>query len=82
MHDLKVCIGSACHIKGSYNVIQVFQQLIEENKLHDAIEIGGIFCMKQCQHGVAVSLDGEIFNVTPENAYQFFQETILPKVSA
>ena len=28
---LNVCIGSSCHLKGSYNVIQVFQKMIEEN---------------------------------------------------
>ena len=30
---ITVCIGSSCHLKGSYNVIQAFQQMIEEGRL-------------------------------------------------
>jgi NADH:ubiquinone oxidoreductase subunit E len=37
MVELTVCIGSACYLKGSYNVIQTFQQIIEEKSLHDRI---------------------------------------------
>ena len=40
---LNVCIGSSCHLKGSYNVIQVFQKMIEENSLHDKVEFSATF---------------------------------------
>ena len=43
MVNLSVCIGSACHIKGSYNMISMFQQMIEENQLHDKVELKGVF---------------------------------------
>lgn len=82
MHELHVCIGSACHIKGSYNVIQAFQQLIEENNLHDRVEMKAQFCMKRCQKGVSVLLDGESFSVSPEIAKEFFNSTLLPKITA
>ena len=48
MVNLSVCIGSACHIKGSYNMISMFQQMIEENQLHDKVELKGVFCMGNC----------------------------------
>ncbi|MGN0592047.1 MAG: (2Fe-2S) ferredoxin domain-containing protein, partial [Ruminococcus sp.] len=35
MVELNVCIGSSCHLKGSYNIIHTFQHLIEEKGLHD-----------------------------------------------
>jgi len=30
MLEIKICVGSSCHLKGSYNVINEFQHLIEE----------------------------------------------------
>lgn len=79
MIELSVCIGSACHLKGSYNVVQTFQQLIEENHLHDKIDFKANFCMKNCDHpGVAVSLNGEKTNIVPEYARDFFRDSVLP----
>ena len=78
MRDLNVCIGSSCHLKGSYNVIQTFQQLIEERGLHDKIKLKAVFCLKQCgEGGVAVRFDGNVYHVEPENALLFFNNTIL-----
>lgn len=81
MIELSVCVGSSCHIKGSYNVIQTFQQFIEENKLHGKIDFKANFCMKQCTNqGVAVTVDGKTYNVAPEEARLFFKENVLPLV--
>lgn len=80
MLELNVCIGSSCHLKGSYNVIQAFQQSIEEEGLHDKVEMKAQFCMKQCQNGVSVAIGGEVHSVSPETARQFFRETVLPNV--
>lgn len=79
MVELCVCIGSSCHLKGSYNIIQVFQQIIEENSLHNKIDFKATFCMKQCQNkGVAVSIDGKEYDLIPEMAREFFTTTIIP----
>ena len=81
MIELSVCIGSSCHIKGSYNVIQTFQQMIEENNLHGQVDFKGTFCMKQCDKpGVALALDNDKFNIDPAQARTFFKENVLPKV--
>ena len=79
MLELRVCIGSACHLKGSYNIVQAFQQLIEENGLHEKIDFKSAFCMKQCGNpGVRVSLNGEIHHVMAEAARDFFTKQIVP----
>jgi NADH:ubiquinone oxidoreductase subunit E len=79
MMKLNVCIGSSCHLKGSYNVIQVFQQMIEENSLHDKIDFNATFCAKQCQNpGVTVSIDGDKYNIVPETAREFFKNKVIP----
>ncbi|MDR1388505.1 MAG: (2Fe-2S) ferredoxin domain-containing protein [Treponema sp.] len=76
--ELSVCIGSSCHIKGAYNVIQTFQQLIEEHRLHDKIDFKSSFCMKQCrQSGVAVHINGEEHQVSPESAAGFFAARVM-----
>ncbi|MEA4899104.1 MAG: (2Fe-2S) ferredoxin domain-containing protein [Christensenellaceae bacterium] len=81
MVDVCVCIGTSCHLKGSYNVIQTFQQLIEERKLHDRVNMRPQFCMNQCRRGVSVQVDGEVFGVSPDGAKGFFETTVLARVA-
>ncbi len=75
-----VCIGSSCHIKGSRQVVEQLQYLINENGLSDKVELGGTFCMGKCQQGVCVTVDGEFYSVTPETAESFFVNNIKGKL--
>lgn len=75
-----VCIGSSCHIKGSRQVVEEFQYLIAQNSLKEKVELGGTFCMGECQKGVCVNVDDKFFSVTPETAKDFFEKEILGKV--
>ena len=77
---ITVCIGSSCHIKGSRQVVEQLQYLISENKLGDKIELGGTFCMGQCQQGVCVTVDDDFYSVTPDSVNEFFNENVLEKV--
>ena len=77
---ITVCIGSSCHIKGSRQVVEKFQNLIAENNLGDKVELGGAFCIGECQHGVCVTVDGNFFSVTPETVTEFFNQNIKVKV--
>jgi NADH:ubiquinone oxidoreductase subunit E len=81
MLKINVCIGSSCHIKGSRQVIEQFQRLIAENNLSDKVDLGGDFCMGECQKGVCVKMNGEFFSVTPENVEEFFSKEILARVN-
>ena len=76
-----VCIGSSCHLKGSRKIVEVLQDLIRENDLDDKVELGGTFCIGQCQKGVCVTIDEEVFSVSPETVRDFFNENILSKVN-
>ncbi len=79
MTEIRVCIGSSCHLKGSYNIIQTFQQMIEEYHLHDKIVFQTGFCMRQCGHaGVTVTLNGVKHRLSPDQARSFFLENVLP----
>ena len=76
---ITVCIGSSCHIKGSRQVVEELQRLIKENDLSEKVELGGTFCMGQCQQGVCVTVDGEFYSVTPETAEEFFNNAVIGK---
>jgi NADH:ubiquinone oxidoreductase subunit E len=79
--DLSVCVGSACHLKGSYNVINNFQQIIEEYKLSDKVALKAIFCLGHCTTGVSVKIDdSEVYSVSGSTARKFFETEVLPKL--
>ena len=81
MVDVSVCIGTACHLNGSHNVVASFKHLIEENNLHDKINFAATFCAGQCtMSGVAVKVQGELYRIDPADARNFFKEKILPLV--
>ena len=77
---ITVCIGSSCHLKGSRQVVQGLQQLIEKNALNDKVELSGTFCMGNCQKGVCVTLDGELYSLAPETTEQFFTREVLSRI--
>ena len=77
---MTVCIGSSCHIKGSRQVVEQLQALIAENNLGDKIELGGTFCMGKCQQGVCVTVDDELFSVSPETTRDFFEKNVMAKL--
>jgi len=75
-----VCIGSSCHIKGSRQVVEQLQKLVEENNLREKVELGGTFCMGKCQKGVCVTVDEVFHSVTPETVNDFFAKEIMASV--
>ena len=77
---ITVCIGSSCHLKGSRKIVEVLQDLIRTNDLDDKVELGGTFCLGKCQQGVCVTIDGEVFSVSPDTVNDFFAENVLAKV--
>ena len=40
---VSICIGSACHLKGSREVIKKLQQLVTDNKLDGKVDLNGDF---------------------------------------
>ena len=66
MVKVTVCIGSSCHLKGSRQVVEELQYLINKNNLGDRVELSGTFCMGKCgEDGVSVTVDGDYSADTP-----------------
>ena len=80
MVKVTVCIGSSCHIKGSRPVVEKLQALIAAHGLGDHVELGGTFCMGNCQKGVCVTVDGEFYSVTPDSVEDFFAQAVQTKM--
>ena len=79
--NIKVCVGSSCHLKGSYDVLQSIKKSIEVHNLEEKVELEASFCLGNCSNGVSMQIDGEpVSNVTPENIENIFNERVLQVV--
>ena len=80
---VSVCVVSSCHMKGSYQVIKTFQELIKKNQLEDVIELKASFCMGRCLSGISVMVnDTPVQNVGFVNAENVFYEHVFPLAQA
>jgi NADH:ubiquinone oxidoreductase subunit E len=78
---INVCVGSSCHLKGSYEVVETLKRLIAEQNLEDKIELKASFCLGNCSNGVSMKVDDEfVQNANPENIEQIFNEQIKTKL--
>ena len=68
---LRVCMGSACHVKGAPEVARALALALEEAGLDNKIELMGRFCKDECQKGVVV-----------EGPYQSWYEVSIDDVPA
>ena len=79
--EVFICVGSSCHLKGSYNIINAFQKLIEEHKLEDKVELKASFCLGHCTDGVSTKINGKfVDHVSPENAVEIFNKYVLEPI--
>ncbi|MGI6192465.1 MAG: NAD(P)H-dependent oxidoreductase subunit E [Christensenellales bacterium] len=77
---ITICIGSSCHLKGSRQIVERLQDLVEQNGLKDRIQLSGTFCMGRCTEGVCVLLDETFFSLKPEDTASFFTGEVLPRL--
>jgi NADH:ubiquinone oxidoreductase subunit E len=81
MVNISICVGTACYLKGSYNVINSFQQIIEEYNLSDKVELKAVFCLGRCADNVSVKIDdSEVYSVSGITARKFFETEVMPKL--
>lgn len=55
---IKVCVGSSCHLKGSYDVIEAFKAVLKKYDVEDVVDLQASFCLGHCAKGVTVSCEG------------------------
>ncbi|MBT9137554.1 MAG: NADP-reducing hydrogenase subunit HndC [Syntrophomonadaceae bacterium] len=76
--DIKVCVGTSCYRRGSYEVIQKLNSLIEKHELTDRVNLQAVFCLEQCDRGPSVVIDGRLLEgVTAERLPAIFEEMVI-----
>lgn len=80
--EIKVCVGSACYVKGSHDVIERLQQLIRDYRLEERVILKAAFCLGHCTEAVSVEMDGLIYSVPREGVDDFFKEQVYRRVKA
>ncbi len=76
---IQICIGSSCHLKGSEQLVKLFQDAVEKYSLDKEVALAGSFCIGKCNRiGVTVQIDDDVYvGVTPEGFNEFFKEKVL-----
>lgn len=79
--NIYICVGSSCHLKGSYNIINLMKDALEKNELTDKVNVSAAFCLGRCTDGVTIKVDDEIITgVSPENFNEIFEQHVLKKL--
>ncbi len=79
--NIYICVGSSCHLKGSYNIIALMKEALAKHQLTDKVNVSAAFCLGRCTDGVTIKVDDEIVTgVSPENFDQIFAQYVLNKL--
>ncbi|MCD8037382.1 MAG: NAD(P)H-dependent oxidoreductase subunit E [Clostridiales bacterium] len=76
MKTVKVCIGSACHLKGSYEIINILKKAIEKDGNEDKLSVKASFCLGNCEGAVSVAYDDNIYSLQPATTEEFYETVI------
>ena len=81
---IQICVGSSCHLKGSADIVELFEKAIEENHIEDDVVLSGSFCIGKCNRvGVTIQINDDVHvGVTKENFKEFFKEHVLNVINA
>lgn len=78
---IAVCVGSSCHLKHSYKVIDKFKEAINRHGLEETVELKASFCLNNCQNAVSFKVDdGPCERVTPESFDTVFKDKVLRRL--
>ena len=79
---IQICVGSSCHLKGSPEIVELFQKAIADKGLEDEVTLAASFCIGKCgREGVTVQIDDDIHvGVTRESFKEFFEENVIKQI--
>ena len=79
---VQVCVGSSCHLKGSEEIVELFEAALKDNNIEDDVVLSGSFCIGKCNRvGVTVQVNDDVHvGITKENFREFFTKYILEPI--
>ena len=57
-------------------MLNAIRSKVKTYGLEDKVELAGRFCMGKCTEGVCVTVDGQLYSVSPDSADEFFDKEI------
>jgi NADH:ubiquinone oxidoreductase subunit E len=79
--NLFLCMGSACHQIGVYEVLPRLQTLLKVHHLEEQVTLKGSFCLELCSQGITMKFqDQHICEITPQNVDEKFVCELLPLI--
>lgn len=77
MVTIQVCVGSACHLKGSYDVINKLTETIDKKSLNNRITVKAAFCLGECTNAVSVKVDDKrIYSLSQDKVEDFLDDIL------
>ncbi|MEG6615457.1 [FeFe] hydrogenase, group A [Peptococcaceae bacterium 1198_IL3148] len=78
---VQVCVGTGCYLRGSYDIMNKFTELIKKWSMEDYVQLTGTFCLEKCDQGVSIKIDDEIITgINMDNVEHIFKTKIAIKV--
>ena len=76
---VQVGVGSSCHLKGSQDIVELFEKAVKDHNIEDEVVLSGSFCIGKCNRvGVTVQVNDDVHvGVTRESFREFFKKNIL-----
>ena len=80
--NIYVCVGSSCHLKGSYDIINLMKENIVKNGLTDKVKLSAAFCLGKCTaEGVSIKVNDEVISgVSKDNFDEIFKKHVLSQI--
>ncbi len=79
---IEVCVGSACHLKGAPEIVEMLENAVRENGLENEVVLSGSFCTGKCNRiGVTVTVNDTVYTgITRESFGNFWNTTVMNAV--
>ena len=80
---LYMCMGSACHRLGVYDILPRLQDLMQQAGMTDKIPLRGHFCLNNCSEAAVIKFGDRMFErILLDNIDWVFEQEILPCLQA
>jgi NADH:ubiquinone oxidoreductase subunit E len=75
MMTVEICLGTACHLMGTQDLMDVLDALPPD--MRQRIEIKGITCLNSCGKGPNIRINGSLLtDVTPDALLEALQDSL------
>jgi len=75
--EVRTCVGSSCHVRGSRAVLKRFAEIIKTENLEDEVVLLGSFCLERCGECMNWKFNDEDFSSrTAEEAEEMLRRKL------